>query len=135
MFSFKSGFSFTDRILTQPSFPELTLPPLEDIPYTDRGHFANPDKANLYAEVAAQGGSVKFHTPVLGVEFRGVSLKKLSEKALDDLALLIAEKGVVGESIRGVVRQVVDVCPHSVSKARRYVGRGPTRDRCLLGSA
>jgi sulfonate dioxygenase len=93
-----------DRELTpiylQPSFPELTLPPLGDIPVTDRGHFADAKKANLYAEAAAQGGSVKHHTPVLGVEFKGVSLKQLSKKALDDLALLIAERGVVGEFAR-----------------------------------
>jgi hypothetical protein len=87
----------------------LTLPPLEDIPFTDRGHFASPDKAVLLSEVAAQGGSIKYHTPVLGVEFRGVSLKKLSEKALDDLALLIAEKGVVGTSVYDVVYQVADI--------------------------
>lgn len=70
---------------------------MEDITVIDRAQFASADKANLYAEVAAQGGSVKHHTPVLGVEFQGVSLKDLSEKALDDLALLIAEKGVVGK--------------------------------------
>lgn len=93
----------------QPSFPELTLPPLEPIPFTDRGHFADAQKANLYAEVAAQGGSVKHHTPVLGVEFRGVSMKKLSEKALDDLALLIAERGVVGESAVDRIRIRVQV--------------------------
>jgi sulfonate dioxygenase len=78
----------------------LTLPPLGDIPFTDRGHFADAKKANLYAEAAGQGGSVKHYTPVLGVEFKGVSLKQLSKQALDDLALLIAERGVVGKSLR-----------------------------------
>lgn len=94
--------SHSDRKLTpihlKPSFPELTLPPLGDIPFTDRGHFADTKKANLYAEAASQGGSVKHYTPVLGVEFKGVSLKQLSKQALDDLALLIAERGVVGKS-------------------------------------
>lgn len=35
-------------------------------------------------------------TPALGVEIRGVKLQELSKAALDDLALLVAERGIVG---------------------------------------
>lgn len=38
--------------------------------------------------------------PSIGAEFTGVSLTELSNEARDDLALLIAERGVVGESSR-----------------------------------
>lgn len=119
-----ASVSHSDRELTpihlQPSFPELTLPPLGDIPFTDRGHFADAKKANLYAEAAAQGGSVKHYTPVLGVEFKGVSLKQLSKQALDDLALLIAERGVVGMSLQfGLQGTAVNPhSPYSIQEAR-----------------
>jgi sulfonate dioxygenase len=59
--------------------------------------FADPNKARFYAEVAAQGGKVKHLSPAIGTEVTGASLKKLSPEARDDLALLVAERGVVGE--------------------------------------
>lgn len=80
----------------QPSFPEITLPPLTPTPFTDRGLFASPGKATLYAEIEQQGGKAVHQTPALGVEIRGVKLQKLSKAALDDLALLVAERGIVG---------------------------------------
>jgi len=86
-----------DDCFTQPSFPEITFPPLEELPFTDRAFFANPQKTRLYKEVEAQGGKIQFMNPNIGAEFTGVSLTELSNDARDDLALLIAERGVVSE--------------------------------------
>lgn len=78
-----------------PSFPKLTYPPLEEFEFVDRGLSAHPEKARLYDEIAQQGGSISFINPAIGAEIKGISLKKLSDGAKDDLALLIAERGVV----------------------------------------
>ena len=84
-----------DFLAPQPSFPEITFPPLEELPFPDRAFFAHPQKIRLYKEVENQGGKVQFMNPNIGAEFSGVSLTKLSDEARDDLALLIAERGVV----------------------------------------
>ncbi|KAJ9092722.1 hypothetical protein QFC19_008647 [Naganishia cerealis] len=51
------------------------------------------DEEYEYAEFL--GGTAVHQTPALGVEVRGVKLQQLSKAALDDLALLVAERGVV----------------------------------------
>lgn len=92
VFDTDEEYEFADFL---PSFPEITLPALTPTPFTDRGLFASPGKATLYAEIAQQGGKAVHQTPALGVEIRGVKLQELSKAALDDLALLVAERGIV----------------------------------------
>ncbi|KZV63880.1 alpha-ketoglutarate-dependent sulfonate dioxygenase [Peniophora sp. CONT] len=75
----------------KPTFPNVSWAPLEDIAVTDRGSFADPEKKSLLS--AAQ--SVTDLTPALGTEIIGLDLRQLSSSQKDELALLIAERGVV----------------------------------------
>jgi len=58
---------------------------------TERGLLADPSKQNLLK--AAQ--KVRHLTPVIGTEILGLDLRQLSDSQKDELALLIAERGVV----------------------------------------
>ncbi|OKL56313.1 hypothetical protein UA08_08429 [Talaromyces atroroseus] len=67
-------------------------PPVEEIqPPPDRALFADPRKSALLAAVT----KVKHLTPYIGTELQGVQLSRLDEKQRDELALLVAERGVV----------------------------------------
>ncbi|KAF5314818.1 hypothetical protein D9758_012152 [Tetrapyrgos nigripes] len=75
----------------KPSFPNLSWPPLEEIQVTERGLHADPEKKALFS--AAK--KVRHYTPVIGTELDGIDLRQLSEAQKDELALLVAERGVV----------------------------------------
>ncbi|KAJ0414878.1 hypothetical protein BJY00DRAFT_305284 [Aspergillus carlsbadensis] len=67
-------------------------PPLTEIdPPKDRAFFADPEKKALLSAATR----VKHLTPYIGTELQGIQLSKLDEKQKDELALLIAERGVV----------------------------------------
>ena len=75
-----------------PSFPtDLHYGPLGTIPYTDRGTHGNPKFRNLLRDATA----IFDYTPKIGTEIHGVNLAKLSDSQKDDLARLIATRGVV----------------------------------------
>ncbi|KAL7415114.1 hypothetical protein BDY24DRAFT_283655 [Mrakia frigida] len=85
----------------KPSFPIFTTPALVPFEIKDRGLSAPSlpaqldgasKKENLFLKKAS---SFKFVTPALGVEVRGVDLRKLTDGEKDDLALLGAQVGVV----------------------------------------
>lgn len=75
----------------KPSFPKLSWEPLTGVHVTERGLFADPSKQSLFK--AAQ--KVRHLTPVIGTEILGIGLRQLSDTQKDELALLIAERGVV----------------------------------------
>jgi len=75
----------------KPSFPKISWPPLEPVQVRDRGHDADPEKKELFAAAS----KVINLTPALGTELRGISLSKLTDRQKDELALLVAERGVV----------------------------------------
>ncbi|KAF8529302.1 hypothetical protein BU17DRAFT_80534 [Hysterangium stoloniferum] len=75
----------------KPSFPKLDWEPLQEQPITHRGLQADPDKKALFS--AAQ--KVKHLTPAIGSEILGLDLRQLSDTQKDELALLVAERGVV----------------------------------------
>ncbi|KAF7986465.1 hypothetical protein HWV62_31247 [Athelia sp. TMB] len=75
----------------KPHFPELSWPPLEEIPVKDRGLFADAGKKNLFAAAT----KVKHLTPAIGTEIVGVDLRQLTDAQKDELALLVGERGVV----------------------------------------
>ncbi|KAI9009388.1 hypothetical protein CLU79DRAFT_723050 [Phycomyces nitens] len=72
-------------------FPKTVYPELEPFEHKDPGHRADPKKASLY-ENAEKIFDV---TPNVGTEIHGIQLSKLTNQQKDDLALLIAERGVV----------------------------------------
>lgn len=55
---------------------------------------AKKDKSNLFSKDNADLKVTKL-TPVIGTEIRGLQLSQLTDQQKDDLALLIAERGVV----------------------------------------
>jgi sulfonate dioxygenase len=77
--------------LYKPSFPVVSWEPLNEVQVTDRGLSADPSKHNPFA--AAQ--KVKHLTPAIGTEILGIDLRQLSDLQKDELALLVAERGVV----------------------------------------
>ncbi|KAL2826112.1 hypothetical protein BDW59DRAFT_161238 [Aspergillus cavernicola] len=67
-------------------------PPLEEIqPPKDRAFFADPEKKTLLSAAT----KVKHLTPYIGTELQGIQISKLDDKQKDELALLVAERGVV----------------------------------------
>lgn len=74
-----------------PVWTKSEFPPWQEVPYTDAGHRATPDKRHLFKE----GSTHRQITPAIGEEIHGVQLSKLSKEGLDDLALLAAERGLL----------------------------------------
>ncbi|KAJ6164721.1 hypothetical protein N7470_003393 [Penicillium chermesinum] len=74
-----------------PSFPDIHWDPLEEVPYNDRGLRGDPKFRNLLRDATA----VFDYNPKIGTEIHGVDLSKLSEAQKDDLARLVAYRGVV----------------------------------------
>ncbi|KIW69879.1 hypothetical protein PV04_02198 [Phialophora macrospora] len=67
-------------------------PPVKEFePPTDRAFFADPEKKSLLS--AAK--EVRKLTPYIGTELVGIQLSQLTDKQKDELALLVAERGVV----------------------------------------
>ncbi|KNZ81744.1 Alpha-ketoglutarate-dependent sulfonate dioxygenase [Termitomyces sp. J132] len=75
----------------KPTFPKVDWPPLTEVQVTEQGLFADTSKRNLFN--AAQ--KVKHLTPAIGTEILGIDLRQLSDAQKDELALLVAERGVV----------------------------------------
>ncbi|ODQ64276.1 taurine catabolism dioxygenase [Nadsonia fulvescens var. elongata DSM 6958] len=74
--------------------------PLEDFEHVDRGHFANKSLENLLPRDATTqelipGVEVLNLTPKFGTEVRGVQISQLSNAGKDELALFVAQRGVV----------------------------------------
>ncbi|KAH8787490.1 hypothetical protein F5882DRAFT_325754 [Hyaloscypha sp. PMI_1271] len=75
----------------KPSFPDKHWPPLGKVPYNDKGLLGDPTFKNLLANAT----DVFDYNPKIGTEIYGVDLANLSDAAKNDLALLIATRGVV----------------------------------------
>ena len=66
---------------------------MEPFEFHDRGLEADKEKANLFKSDPSV--SIKKLTPRIGTEIDGLQLSQLSDAQKDELALLIAERGVV----------------------------------------
>lgn len=75
----------------KPSFPAVSWPPLEEVPHEDKGLLGDPGYKNLLSSAT----DVFDYTPKIGTEIHGVKLKDLTEAQKNDLARLIAFRGVV----------------------------------------
>ncbi|KAF4972349.1 hypothetical protein FSARC_1071 [Fusarium sarcochroum] len=71
-----------------------TLPPLQSFEFNDRGLVANKSKSNLFPKDHPDI-KVSQLTPQIGTEVHGLQLSQLKDLQKDELALLIAERGVV----------------------------------------
>ncbi|KAF2650924.1 dioxygenase-like protein [Lophiostoma macrostomum CBS 122681] len=102
-----------------PVYDETTkFPRTELFEFHDRGHNADPSKPNLLPKDDRSVKAVKL-TPRVGTEITGQQLSKLSDAQKDELALLIAERGVV------VFRDqdFKDIGPEKQKEFGQYFGR------------
>ncbi|KAF9872907.1 TfdA family Taurine catabolism dioxygenase TauD [Colletotrichum karsti] len=78
-----------------PVYDESTsFPALQPFEFTDRGLAANNEKSSLLPKNDPGIKATKL-TPVIGTEIRGLQLSQLDDRQKNELALLIAERGVV----------------------------------------
>ncbi|KAJ4287803.1 hypothetical protein N0V90_012507 [Kalmusia sp. IMI 367209] len=67
-------------------------PPVKEfVPPKDRAFYANASKTNLLSAAT----SIKNLTPYIGTELTGIQLNQLTPSQKDELALLVAERGVI----------------------------------------
>jgi sulfonate dioxygenase len=64
---------------------------LEPFEHKDRGLRGDPKKASIYDNAT----KIFDVTPHIGTEIHGIQLSQLTETQKDDLALLVAERGVL----------------------------------------
>lgn len=78
-----------------PVYDNTTVfPPTEPFDFTDKGTLADKAKPSLFA-INDDNVKITKLTPRVGTEIRGLQLSKLSDDQKNELALLIAERGVV----------------------------------------
>jgi sulfonate dioxygenase len=75
----------------RPHFPSITWPAYTDIHYVDKGQLGDPSFKNLLADAT----DVFDYNPKIGTEVHGVDLANLTDAQKNDLARLIATRGVV----------------------------------------
>jgi hypothetical protein len=75
----------------RPRFPDITWPAYTEIPYVDKGQLGDPSFKNLLADAT----NVFDYNPKIGTEIHGVDLANLTDLQKNDLARLIATRGVV----------------------------------------
>ncbi|KAG0652449.1 alpha-ketoglutarate-dependent sulfonate dioxygenase [Hyphodiscus hymeniophilus] len=75
----------------KPSFPDKHWPAIPELPYNDKAHLGNPG----FKDLLATATDIFDYNPKIGTEIHGVDLSTLSTAAKNDLALLIATRGVV----------------------------------------
>lgn len=75
----------------RPSFPDVHWEPLTEVPYVDKGLQGDPQFRNLLAAAS----DVFDYNPKIGTEIHGVNLADLNNAQKDDLARLVATRGVV----------------------------------------
>ncbi|KAH0273120.1 TauD-domain-containing protein, partial [Aureobasidium melanogenum] len=74
-----------------PTFPDLKWDPLVEVPYNDKGLLGCPNFSSLLASAT----SIRDYNPKIGTEVEGIDLANLSDAQKNDIARLIATRGVV----------------------------------------
>jgi taurine dioxygenase len=75
----------------QPSFPDVKWGALEEVPYEEKGLKGDPTFKHLLQDAT----DVFDYNPKIGTEIHGVRLSQLNDAQKNDLARLIAIRGVV----------------------------------------
>jgi sulfonate dioxygenase len=75
----------------RPRFPELHWPAYTEIPYVDKGQLGDANFKNLLADAT----DVFDYNPKIGTEVHGIDLANITDAQKNDLARLIATRGVV----------------------------------------
>lgn len=78
--------------------PNQKFPPLSFVPHHDPGVRANPDLKTLFPEglkPTSDAYVTKRITPKFGTEVTGIQISQLDDKGKDELALFVAQRGVV----------------------------------------
>lgn len=90
-----------------PFFPKIDWAPLEPVKVTDKALAADPVKKALLSAAS----KVKDLTPSIGTEIVGIDLRALTNSQKDELALLVAERGVVCtyKPIYKSIRMLIDI--------------------------
>lgn len=92
---FKSNITQYKYDCHLPVYDETTkFPPTEPFEFVDRGTKADKDKPHLLDPHNSKLEVTKL-TPRVGTELKGLQLSELTDVQKDELALLIAERGVV----------------------------------------
>lgn len=73
--------------------PNQKFPPLKYFKYEDKGTLASENLSSLFPP--GHSATVKKITPKFGTEVDGIQLSELSDQGKNDLALFIAQRGVV----------------------------------------
>lgn len=95
-----------------PSFPIVHWDPLVEVPYHDKGIDGHPGFRNLLQSAT----DVFDYNPKIGTEIHGVNLAQLTDAQANDLARLIATRGVV------FFRDQVDFDIQAQRKLGQYFG-------------
>ncbi|KAG8928787.1 hypothetical protein FRC02_006461 [Tulasnella sp. 418] len=74
-----------------PTYLDVKWEPLGPVAFEDKGRKADPNKRSLLQAAT----EVEHLTPLIGTELSGIDLRSLTEQQKNDLALLVAERGVV----------------------------------------
>ncbi|KAI8145280.1 hypothetical protein BJV82DRAFT_605617 [Fennellomyces sp. T-0311] len=89
--------------------PDIKYPELKEFDHHDPGHRADPAKKSLFINAE----KVIELTPQIGTEIHGLQLSQLTDQQKDDLALLVAERGVVFFRNQDLTpRKAVDLIKH-----------------------
>lgn len=75
----------------RPRFPDVKWEPLKEVAYEDKGLLGDPQFRNLLDAAT----DVVDYVPKIGTEISGINLKNLTDAQKNDLARLIATRGVV----------------------------------------
>jgi sulfonate dioxygenase len=102
-----------------PVYDNTTVfPPTEPFEVVDKGTLADKAKPHLFATNDPNVSITKL-TPRIGTEIKGLQLSKLSDTQKNELALLIAERGVV--IFRG--QDFKDIGPQKQKEFGEYFGK------------
>lgn len=75
----------------RPRFPDVTWPAYTEVPYVDKGQLGDSKFKNLLADAT----DVFDYNPKIGTEIHGIDLANLTDLQKNDLARLVATRGVV----------------------------------------